>query len=186
MACGIFRAARLIWPPACLSQCAMENENEKVANGSARGGPPIITIVLVAIMAAGGAGGGVYFFVKRSVRSTVVKAVSAHAEDNVKDVFPLDQFVVNLADSDHASFLRLGLELGLSKKLPSGEGEKSSRFVPQVRDVILTVVTSFQSSQLLAPEGKKKLKEQILEVLRKKVPDLHVAEVYFTDFIVQQ
>lgn len=176
----------MIWLLACISQGAMENENQKAAQEPAKGGHSMIVIAAIAFMAAGVASGGVYFLTRHNLSATTVKAASAPVEDKVVDVFPLDQFVVNLADPDHASFLRLGIELGVSKKMPAAESDKSSPFVPQVRDAILTVITSYQSSQLLAPDGKKKLKEQVLDVLKKKVPDLHVVDVYFTDFIVQQ
>ncbi|HET7099954.1 MAG TPA: flagellar basal body-associated FliL family protein, partial [Terriglobia bacterium] len=102
-------------------------------------------------------------------------------------VLHLETFVVNLADPDHSSFLRLGVALGLSKPLPKGgESEKDAPYIPNIRDAILNVLGSWQSSALLAPDGKEKLKQQLLHVLQQRAPELGIVDIYFTDFLIQQ
>lgn len=102
-------------------------------------------------------------------------------------VMRLDSFTVNLADPDHSTFLRVGISLGLNKALPAAsDPADGSPFIPEVRDSALSVLTTWQSSQLLAPDGKTMLKKQLLRVLQQRVPQLGIVGVYFTDFLIQQ
>jgi flagellar FliL protein len=109
-------------------------------------------------------------------------------EPEVKTVLHLENFVVNLADSDENRFLRVGIDLGLEKQLDDKGGREEGGSVPlaRVRDTILGVLTTWRSDALLAPEGKEKLKQELLQALRRRVPELGVREVYFTDFLVQR
>lgn len=102
-------------------------------------------------------------------------------------VFQLSSFVVNLADPDHASFLRIGIALGLNKPLAgAGEPEKDSPFTPRIRDAVLGVLSSWKSEDLLAPDGRTKLKKQLLATLQQKIPELGAEDVYITDFLIQR
>jgi flagellar FliL protein len=106
----------------------------------------------------------------------------------VKAVLHLESFVVNLADPEENRFLRVGVDLGLENPLPAKEGKGGEGEVPtaRVRDSILSVLSTWRSDDLLAAEGKQKLKEALVRELRKRVPELGVKEVYFTDFLVQR
>ena len=55
-----------------------------------------------------------------------------------------------------------------------------------IRDSILTVLAQCTSDQLLTPEGKAKLKADLLNALNRDVPELRAREVYFTEFLVQR
>ncbi|MFZ0964647.1 MAG: flagellar basal body-associated FliL family protein [Terriglobia bacterium] len=106
----------------------------------------------------------------------------------IKAVLHLESFVVNLADPEDNRFLRVGIDLGLENPLPAKEGKGGEGEVPiaRVRDSILGVLSTWHSDALLAPEGKQKLKEELVHELRARVPELGVREVYFTDFLVQR
>ena len=97
-------------------------------------------------------------------------------------------FVVNLADPEENRFLRVGIDLGLENPLPAKEGKGGEGEVPtaRIRDCILAVLSTWHSDALLAPEGKQKLKDELVHALRERVPELGVKEVYFTDFLVQR
>jgi flagellar FliL protein len=94
---------------------------------------------------------------------------------------------VNLADPPGECFLRIGIDLGLARSI-SVHGERDAAAIPtaHVRDVILRVLTTYQSNELLAPAGKLRLKQQLLESLQTAIPELAIREVYFTDFLVQR
>jgi flagellar FliL protein len=106
----------------------------------------------------------------------------------VKGVLHLESFVVNLADPEENHFLRVGIDLGLGTPLPAKEGKEGDGVVPtaRVRDCILGVLSTWHSDALLAPDGKEKLKAELLAALRQREPDLGVKEVYLTDFLVQR
>jgi flagellar FliL protein len=111
---------------------------------------------------------------------------NSHASQ-VKAVLHLESFVVNLADSEDNRFLRVGIDLGLENPLPAKEGKGEGEVpVARIRDSILSVLSTWHSDALLAPEGKQKLKDELVHALRERVPELGVREVYFTDFLVQR
>lgn len=123
-------------------------------------------------------------FFKRP-KDTASKAAAENAPPVA--VLQLQSFVVNLADPGQTAFLRVGLALGLSTPLPKSSGsEKDSPFTPQVRDAVLSVLSTWKSEDLLAPDGRKKLKEQLLHILQQRIPELGIVDIYFTDFLIQQ
>ncbi len=107
-------------------------------------------------------------------------------------VLPLDAFTVNLADHEEGRFLRATLALGVDGQLPAitkGENkqvETGQVSMATIRDSIITVLAQCTSDQLLTPEGKTKLKADLINSLNRDVPDLRVREVYFTEFLVQR
>jgi flagellar FliL protein len=115
------------------------------------------------------------------------QANGRQAAPAVQDVMHLEGFVVNLADPPGDCFLRIGIDLGLGHSI-NGQSKNENMAAPtaRVRDVILRVLTTYQSTELLAPEGKDRLKQQLLGALQTAVPELAVREVYFTDFLVQR
>jgi flagellar basal body-associated protein FliL len=56
----------------------------------------------------------------------------------------------------------------------------------RLRDTILGVLSTWRSDALLAPDGKQKLKQELVHALRERAPELGVEEIYFTDFLVQR
>ncbi|MGA2001778.1 MAG: flagellar basal body-associated FliL family protein [Terriglobales bacterium] len=93
----------------------------------------------------------------------------------------LETFVVNVGGASARSYLRVGVTLGLSR--PPGKKEEAP--VALVRDTVLAVLASAQPEELLAADGKQKLKERILRGLQERAPALGVENVYFTEFLVQ-
>jgi flagellar FliL protein len=101
----------------------------------------------------------------------------------VKSTLHLESFVLNLADPGQRSYLRAGIDLGLSG--PIGKGENAPPLGP-VRDAILGVLGQAQAEDLMTPKGKAKLKDDLLRALQERVPGLGVEEVYFTEFLIQR
>lgn len=114
------------------------------------------------------------------------------AEATAETVLPLESFTVNLADPEEGHFLRATLALGVSGELPSiGKGENKGMetgavSMATIRDSILSVLTTCKSEELLTPEGKAKLKTDLIGALNRDVPALGARDVYFTEFLVQR
>jgi flagellar FliL protein len=112
--------------------------------------------------------------------------------DSTSTVLPLEPFTVNLADPEEGRFVRATLALRADGYLPTitkGENkppENSRVSMATIRDSILTVLSQCTSAQLLTPEGKAKLKADLLSSLNRDVPDLRVRDIYFTEFLVQR
>jgi flagellar FliL protein len=138
----------------------------------------LLLIALGLVLAAGGAGW--YFFGRKTV------AAQTDAPRPVT-ILHLDNFIVNLADTDRNAYLRVGIDLGVAgvENPKSGDG-KAAEPVPEIRDAILGALSTCHSGDLLTPAGKKQLKENLIAALNRKVPALGVRDIYFTDFLVQR
>jgi flagellar basal body-associated protein FliL len=100
----------------------------------------------------------------------------------IKSTLHLETFVLNLADSDQRSYLRVGIDLGLSKEAKRGEEVPVAR----IRDTILGVLTLAKGDELLTAKGKDRLKADLQHALQERMPELGVDEVYFTEFLIQR
>lgn len=120
--------------------------------------------------------------------SSTSKSPGKDSNASVKAILHLEPFVVNLADPEDNRFLRVGIDLGLENEPSAKEGKGGESAVPtaRVRDCILEVLSSWHSDALLAPEGKEKLKNELVRALRARAPEVAVKEIYFTDFLVQR
>ncbi len=101
----------------------------------------------------------------------------------VRSTLHLETFVLNLADGDQRSYLRVGIDLGLNSA-PKRADEFNP--TPHVRDILLGVLAQAKADELLTAEGKTKLKKQILQALQEQLPELGVEEVYFTELLIQR
>ena len=113
------------------------------------------------------------------------KSTGKDSRPEIKTVLHLEPFVVNLADPEDNHFLRVGVDLGLDVAL-AGKGGEGAVPTARIRDCILEVLSSWHSDALLAPEGKEKLKTELLQALRARAPEVGIKEIYFTDFLVQR
>jgi len=149
-----------------------------------KSGSALRTILVVVLLLALASAAGLWY---RSRKLRAGSGKPAAAETKVNAVMHLESFTVNLADKDQSSYLRVGIDLGLAHDLPGGkDGDKSAQFMPLVRDTLLGVLSIWSSEQLLAPDGRTKLKADLVKALRDRAPELDVREVYFTDFLVQR
>lgn len=157
-------------------------ERAQAKNRKKKTGASSVPAMLLALAVLGG--GAYWFFVRRPPAQAALASASSGA-NSVSSVIHLDSFVVNLADTNQNAFLRIGIDLGVggaSERL----SDKSSPAIPKIRDVILAVLTSMQSAALLAPDGKTKLKRQLLDAIQEQVPAVPVKEIYITEFLVQR
>ena len=157
-----------------------------------------LVLIGVAVVVLAGAGFAAWRFLPRLPAAVEAKGGKAEEEETprkkskkrpqVKSVMHLESFVVNLTGPDETGYLRVGLDLGCEAESSSGEGEKKKDdgMTAMIRDTVLTVLGRSKASDLLTPEGKEKLKKDLVEALDERVPDVGVLEVYFTEFIVQR
>jgi flagellar basal body-associated protein FliL len=115
--------------------------------------------------------------------STSRTGASADAGHVVKSSLHLETFVLNLADREQRSYLRVGIDLGLGREIGKGENAPP---MGQVRDTILGVLALSRVNELITAPGKAKLKQDLLHALQERVPGLEVQEVYFTEFLIQR
>lgn len=164
-------------PIACINGVP-EQVNETVVVEKKKSGKLLLLIIAATVLGAAAIGGFLW------VHHRKVTPPPEHPK--VTTVMHLETFVVNLADEDQHTFLRVGVDLGLAaEEKKSKEGEASVPTSP-IRDVILGVLMATHSIDLGTIEGKQKLKEQLLQKLNERQPQLHVQEIYFTEYLLQR
>jgi flagellar FliL protein len=146
-------------------------------------------LVVVSLLVVCAAGGAAWWFLLRPTAAAAESAseTTPSTHSKIQATFHLESFVVNLADPASNRYLRAGIDLGLTKPVEeNGPGESGVNFTGPIRDTIGEVLSSQNSDELLSAEGRAKLKEDLLTALQARVPELHVAEIYFTEFLVQR
>jgi flagellar FliL protein len=151
----------------------------------------LVLFVIVGVVALLGAGGGGFYFLKirpakAAAAAEKLKKSEAGGEDpsEVKRVVELQPFIMNLADPDEPRYLRMTVSLGIGEEA-GGEEKADPIFTTRVRDVMLAVLSTKKSADLLTNEGKTKLRKELLEKVRASVKKPEVKAIYITDFIIQ-
>ncbi len=101
----------------------------------------------------------------------------------VKATLALDPFLVNLADKEEIRFVKTTFYLGLEEE--PDEEAKSPAAIASIRDSIISLLSSKTADQILTPQGKDKLRNEIRLRIGAVAPDVKVLEVYIVDFVVQ-
>jgi flagellar basal body-associated protein FliL len=149
-----------------------EEEQKHVNNPPAARRRGLLIFIPIVILA----GVGVWFWANRGAEASPNEATA------VRSTLHLETFVLNLADTDQRSYLRVGIDLGLKQEAK----HEATAPVSAVRDTILSVLAEAKVNDLMTPAGKTKLKESLLHALQERVPHLGVEEVYFTEFLIQR
>jgi flagellar FliL protein len=63
--------------------------------------------------------------------------------------------------------------------------EKLNSRLPIMDDTVITLLSTKTYEDLYTAEGKEKLRMEIMDTLSKKLVDLHILSIYFTEFVVQ-
>lgn len=151
----------------------------------------LIAMLIGAIIASLGFGGALYYFV-RSGR-LLMRRGAAKVEPSVvggSRLLVLDPLLVNLADRDANTYLRLSLTLQVADLAEKDSGTKDDKNandeVAAVRDTVLTVLGQQTADSLLNMGGKEQLKTELKQALEEKNGDFKVQKIFFTEFLIQR
>lgn len=146
-----------------------------------RGGNKKLLIIIVAASIVLGAGGfaGYKLLASKGSEQTEKKE---EVKPGKTTIYALDPFVLNL--SDHGRYLKVTIQLELSDRdLQDMVRER----IPQLRDTIITLVSSKSLSSISSPEGKFQLKDEILfrsnQIMGMEKDAFK--NLYFTEFVMQ-
>lgn len=138
-------------------------------------------IVLASTVLLLGVGGffGWKWYAAREVASAATQKVKG-----TSIVYPLQAFIVNLADSKGIGkrYLKLTMEIEVN-----GPEQKAlvDRKVPQLRDTVLLMLSSRTIAEITSMEAKLELKQILLARMNRAVGENIIQRVYFTEFVVQ-
>jgi len=167
-----------------------ETSEENVKSGG--GILPIINLVLlVLVLAVGG-------FVAWKLMSieTPSESASSKVEQTDQTTIPeaedetdaasvlmdLENITVNLADTDQSRFLRTKIKLEVRNE--EAQAKVNAKIV-KVRDLVITHLMSKKFSEIRTPQGKYKLKEDLVWHMNRAVGGKPIITLYFTDFVSQ-
>jgi flagellar FliL protein len=137
----------------------------------------IIIGVLVIVLGAGGFVGYKLFASKPDAEAEKKKV-----EETKTTTVALDPFVLNLAD--RGRYLKVTIQLEVADE---SLVEKVEAKTPQLRDTIITLVSSKSINSISSPEGKFQLKDEILFRANQVMGGEKEAfkNLYFTEFVMQ-
>jgi flagellar FliL protein len=159
-------------------------ETEATSASSGKGGKLKLVLILVGVLLLlGGGGVGAYFMLSGGGKQDAeAKAEKADAPPATILNLELAPFLVNLSDPGGGHYLKTTLTLEL-------QNENASQWInarlPRVRDRVLLLLSSKESSELLSAEGKFRLRDDVLRAINEMMGEDKVSAVYLTEFVVQ-
>jgi flagellar FliL protein len=142
----------------------------------------LIVMIVVACSLIIGGGGAAWYFTGGKAATSESKA----AEVQPPTFLVLEPFTVNLRSDSEEQFLQVAMTLQLKDQT---NADQIKLYMPEVRDRLLILLSSKTGSEILTPEGKKKLADEIIASLKKPfaphTKSQLVNNVFFTSFVVQ-
>ncbi len=106
----------------------------------------------------------------------------AEEEAQVKPIFPLKSFIVNLAGENGKRYLKIKMDLEIAKE---DLNDDIRQRIPQIRDSIMMILTSKRYEDVKDTPGKIALRQEIQNQINAFFKEPCVSSVYFTDFVIQ-
>jgi flagellar FliL protein len=97
-------------------------------------------------------------------------------------LFSFDTFIINLADPSGSKYLRMTIDVEVDNNMVIEEMKTRQ---PQLRDMIISVVSSKTYDDIFTTRGKLALKEEIIRRFNLILQSGRVRNIYFTEFVVQ-
>ena len=112
----------------------------------------------------------------------ITNGESQEMQPGLGTIFPMDTFIVNLADESGKRYLRITMDLELT---PETVADDIKKRLPQMRDSILMVLPSKRFEDIRTVEGKTSLRNEIIANLNGLFGHERISNIYFTEFVVQ-
>ncbi len=167
---------------------AEENENaqDDAAEAPPKKGNTKLIIIIAAAVVVLIAGGFVGYTLLAGGDEEEEGGGDAHHEEEVEEeessILSLSPFILNL--TDQGRYLKVTIEFEISGESTKEKVEKKT---PQLRDTIITLVSSKSIKSISSPEGKFQLKDELLfraNQIMGMEQDIF-KNLYFTEFVMQ-
>jgi flagellar FliL protein len=157
----------------------------------------IILLLLILLVIALIAGGTAFYFLKFKKKKQPPKVVNATNGTVIKQpqlpqelkklekpgIFvPIGNFIVNLADTDVQRYVKVSITIEVINQKVQNEIQQ---YMPAIKDVIINILSSKYYKDIKTPEGREKLKIEMLKKINSLLPNGGVKAIYFTDFVIQ-
>jgi flagellar FliL protein len=168
---------------------AEEKEKEKEEETKEKKGSPLkLVLIVVAVLVLAGAGFVAWqLFLTPDTDDMGAEAIptadqEAELEDTLTQTYAMDTFVVNLNDPGGKRYLKTNIELEyISETL----GEELARRLPQLRDLILLLLSSKSLDDIQSVDGKIALRRELIQRINQTLTSGKIRNLYFTQFVIQ-
>jgi len=181
-------------------------ENKEVEVVEKKGGSNTLLIVVASILFLILIGGGVAGYlllnaddevledankatqtqmVEKSKKKSSALATSGVRETNYEEIgqmYPMDQFVVNLYSEGGGRYLKTSLNLELAGEELAVELDSKK---PLIRDIIIRALSAKTYEEISTIKGKENLKDEIVMNINEVITDGKINNMFFTDFVIQ-
>jgi flagellar FliL protein len=162
---------------------AQTTENEEAPKPKSK---MMFFIVLgVGILLLGG--GGFFAYTKFLTQKPAIEEGTEEGgekKDNapIGEIYALEPFVVNLADPKGKRYLKVKIVIEL--ETPESAA-KAAQVAPKLRDMVIMMLTSLGFEEVMTPEGKIRIRDELLERFNQTMRPDRIKNIYFTEFVVQ-
>ncbi len=122
------------------------------------------------------------FFHRSKETGETSKVVKKEHPKTQGHLYDMESIIVNLADVDIPRYLKIRIEFE-SEELKANE--EFDQRLPQLKDAIITILSSKTYQEIYEIEGKIKLKEAMIEKANQLFKSFKIKSVYFTEFVIQ-
>jgi len=172
-----------------------EQQNTEEGQGGGKKKLILLLVLLILIIALAGGGAAYYFLVlKKTPKKEQANATQNRTVEKPKPPPELKElakpgifikvgdFVVNLADTDVQRFVKVSITIEVLNEKVQNE---VNQYMPAIKDAIIDLLSSKYYKDIKTPEGRERLKIELLKRINALLPDGGVKTVYFTSFVVQ-
>jgi len=144
----------------------------------------IILFAIIGFILVLAAGGGFFAYTKflAPKPAIVPSEVEKEAPESVGEMFTLEPFVVNLSDPKGKRYLKVSIAIELENAQIIERAEKNK---PKMRDMVIMLLTSLSFEEVMTPEGKIRVRDELFERFNLILRPDRVKNIYFTEFVVQ-
>lgn len=151
-----------------------KNEDAEDAKPEPKGKKKLMIIIVAVVLLLVLGGGGAFWYISKQkaaalaaeeeggdgAAATHAPAADAHGDKKAPPVYlPMDNMVVNLADPGGERVAQVGITLEVTD---AHAADSVKAYMPTIRSGVLMLLSRKTSEELLSPDGKQKLIEEIL------------------------
>lgn len=158
-------------------------EEENIPPEETKKKPKLMLLIILGVVLLLAVIGG--FFAYTTFIAPSDQAEGMPQEDAVNmigEMVTFGEFVVNLSDPKGKRYLKCKI----SVEVESIEAlERVQKIEPKLRDIVIMLLTSLAFEEVMTPEGKIRIRDELLERFNQASRPDRIKNLYFSDFVVQ-
>lgn len=165
----------------------IENDDEQQQEEKKKSSITLVQIIIIVLLVAVLGVGGFISWKLMNLEIPVAQNEQQLAEEELPEAGPailidLENITVNLSDEDESRFLRAKIKLEVKDE----ESKlKIDTYNAQIKDLIITILSSKRFDDIRSPQGKYDLKLELVYRINALVGGESVKNMFFSDFVAQ-